>query len=198
MKLPVLRVHALPNLYKHCSNVRILHIDMAYEGQAENIAFIESYLQVVREQIYRIVASFFITSQATCITSQKDTYVIFKTNTDKKILLGILEALFAEVDQYCEHVTIQYQYMDAMLFVDGTPVKILRSSKLGEDFKQSVQYAKCTTTYDHKKKPRGKQLPTLEEYRTQYEKITQHPSKTPKNERTQPSSMEYDGCEYYI
>ena len=40
MKLPVLKVNALPNLYKHCSTVYVLHIDLPPQSDD---SFMQSY-----------------------------------------------------------------------------------------------------------------------------------------------------------
>lgn len=199
MKLPVLHVTSLPNMYKHCSSVMLLHIDMKVNDIGEDLEFMNSYLHMVREQIYGSVESFFITSLATRITSHGETFVIFKSNIERNILSGFIEALFAELDCYCDQqVALSYQYMEAMLFLDGSPVKMFRSGKLGDDVFDSSQYQKQTIVYRHNKKPRGKQLPDKKEYRIQYDKLVKAKKKEDVKEMKQMVSEAEEYCEYYI
>lgn len=208
MKLPVITVQSLPNLFKHCSNVDLVHIDMKLDNTPLDQTFIEDYLRYIREQIYQAIEANFVTSQASRITSHKETFVIFKSNVEKTILHGFVEAMLAELDMYLEgSVTLSYQFMSAMLFLEGSSIPMFRSAKLGDDIMQSPLYEKYTIVYDHKKKPRGKQLISPEEYRPLYEKMNSRKAVSVKSSpiaHSSPTSVQTEEpaciceCEYYI
>lgn len=83
MKLPVLKVNALPNLYKHCSTVYVLHIDLPPQSDD---SFMQSYWEYIRAQMYQIIESNFVTAQATRVYAEHEECIVFKSNIEQKQL----------------------------------------------------------------------------------------------------------------
>ena len=68
MKYPVLRTRFLPNLYKHCKKVQVLHVsyeDRGFLSQDEQRGI---WLQDTREKLYEQIEGNFTTCQATRIS----------------------------------------------------------------------------------------------------------------------------------
>ena len=64
MKYPVLRTRFLPNLYKHCKKVQVLHVsyeDRGFLSQDEQRGI---WLQDTREKLYEQIEGNFTTCQA--------------------------------------------------------------------------------------------------------------------------------------
>ena len=103
MKYPVLRTRFLPNLYKHCKKVQVLHVsyeDRGFLSQDEQRGI---WLQDTREKLYEQIEGNFTTCQATRIFSlHKETFIIFKDNLTKKLLIEFLENLLTEISYYCK------------------------------------------------------------------------------------------------
>lgn len=201
MKHQVLYVPTLPNFYKHCSSVMFLHINFKDGGITNHQAFANAYLAYVKEQIYTAVEANFVTSLASKVKSHHETFIIFKSNTNKKLLIDFIEAMFAELDLYTQKkVTITYQYMEAMLFKEGSPVKLFKSSKLGDDIQSSDIYQKQAILYTHNKKPRGKQFLSLAEYEPLYQKMEKTKHVQPVQDRNAYKTQDAveECCEYYI
>lgn len=201
MKLPILYVSSLPNLFKHCSTVTLLHIDLQEDKEKQESAIIKSYIHDIKELMYQAIEANFITCQASRVTSHNETFIVCKTNVDSIIMTGFVSALMAELDQYLhQEVTCSWHLMNAMIVQEGVPIKMLQAHRAGVDVKQSVQYQKQCVVYDHKKKPRGKQLITLEEYMPLYNKQsakTMHTAKDSSSVHNRDVDDSQD-CEYFI
>ena len=60
------------------------------------------WLQDTREKLYEQIEGNFTTCQATRIFSlHKETFIIFKDNLTKKLLIEFLENLLTEISYYC-------------------------------------------------------------------------------------------------
>lgn len=201
MKCPILKIKSLPNLYKHCTTVDVLHIQISDYHISEDMDFADAYITYILQQLYASIESNFLTAFASRVISHGETYIVFKSNITKKILFSFIHALFAELDLYCnQNVTISYQYLSAILFVEGRNVTMFKTNKLGDDLQDSEAFTTSTVVYDHSAKPRGKQLFTMSEYQNLYklQSKSQLVTKQKVITKTDPSSTSEDACEYYI
>lgn len=202
MKLPIVSTPSLPALYKHCSNVIILHIDIMEHRMNDDSAFIAAYIDHVRTQMYASIESNFVACQASRISSCGDTFIVFKSNITKKILVEFVLALFAELDIYCnQQLMMSYRYMDAMLVQENVIVKFYKTNSMGDAIKDSREFQNATVIYQHDKKPRGKQLASIDEFRSLYAhgtNSTVNHTASNLDFKQEPSSITEDSCEYHI
>ncbi|MGX8852767.1 hypothetical protein [Amedibacillus sp. YH-ame10] len=176
MKHSILRVNSLPNLYKHCSKIQLLHIELQNNGVDDDPAFVQAYLDYVREQMYSSIEGNNVTAQASKVISRNESFVIFKSNVNKRMMLDELHALFAELAEYCDNkIAIFYQFMDATIYLDGKAASIFHNVD-GKDEIQNVEaYITGKIEYDGKARPRGKHLSTMSQYHDIYDRM---PKKT--------------------
>lgn len=197
MKLPVLKVNALPNLYKHCSTVYVLHIDLPPQSDD---SFMQSYWEYIRAQMYQIIESNFVTAQATRVYAEHEECIVFKSNIEQKQLAEFLEYLMAEVDEYLDSIPEQaYRFVKAMIFEKGAQVKLFSANKVGDDLFDSMAYDHSVYTYRHQRKSRSKQLCSPQEYRPIYErqmKKRKEVKTVVKEKQSEPQENGY--IEYYI
>ena len=200
MKYSILRVKSLPYLFKHCSTMQLLHVDLENQGIPEDPAFVQAYLDYIREQIYSSIEADHVTAQASKVTSLGDTFVIFKTNLDNNIMLHALHALFAELSEYCDgNIAISYQFLKGTIYVDGKAASLFRTNEVSDNIQDSDEYKANTFQYDGKAKPRSKHLLSMEQYHTIYNKIPNITNATPMVQKNaEPSAINDLDCEYYI
>ena len=169
MKYPVLRTRFLPNLYKHCKKVQVLHVsyeDRGFLSQDEQRGI---WLQDTREKLYEQIEGNFTTCQATRIFSlHKETFIIFKDNLTKKLLIEFLENLLTEISYYCEEqVQFRYQLLTAVLFQDGCEPRMTMANKLGRDIEDSDEIKQSTVLLKPGRPPRGKYFKSWKDYEKQ-------------------------------
>lgn len=169
MKYPVLRTRFLPNLYKHCKKVQALHVsyeDRGFLSQDEQRGI---WLQDTREKLYEQIEGNFTTCQATRIFSlHKETFIIFKDNLTKKLLIEFLENLLTEISYYCEDlVQFNYQLLTAVLFQDGCEPRMTMANKLGRDIEDSDEIKQSTVLLKPGRPPRGKYFKSWKDYEKQ-------------------------------
>ena len=169
MKYPVLRIRFLPNLYKHCKKVQVLHVsyeDRGFLSQDEQRGI---WLQDTREKLYEQIEGNFTTCQATRIFSfHKETFIIFKDNLTKKLLIEFLENLLTEISYYCEdQVQFRYQLLTAVLFQDGCEPRMTMANKLGRDIEDSDEIKQSTVLLKPGRPPRGKYFKSWKDYEKQ-------------------------------
>ena len=198
MKYPVLRTRFLPNLYKHCKKVQVLHV--SYEDRGF-LSFDEQrgiWLQDTREKLYEQIEGNFTTCQATRVFSlHRETFVIFKDNLTKKLLTEFLENLLTEISYYCEdQVQFSYQLLTAVLFQDGCEPRMTMANKLGMDIEDSDEIKQSTVLHKPGKPPRGKYFKSWKDYEQQ---ISKRPAVRTSNSQPQKeASTDMDSYMYYI
>ena len=198
MKYPVLRTRFLPNLYKHCKKVQVLHVsyeDRGFLSQDEQRGI---WLQDTREKLYEQIEGNFTTCQATRIFSlHKETFIIFKDNLTKKLLIEFLENLLTEISYYCEDlVQFNYQLLTAVLFQDGCEPRMTMANKLGMDIEDSDEIKQSTVLHKPGKPPRGKYFKSWKDYEQQ---ISKRPAVRTSNSQPQKdASTDTDDYMYYI
>ena len=198
MKYPVLRTRFLPNLYKHCKKVQVLHVsyeDRGFLSQDEQRGI---WLQDTREKLYEQIEGNFTTCQATRIFSlHKETFIIFKDNLTKKLLTEFLENLLTEISYYCEdQVQFSYQLLTAVLFQDGCEPRMTMANKLGMDIEDSDEIKQSTVLHKPGKPPRGKYFKSWKDYEQQ---ISKRPAVRTSNSQPQKeASTDMDSYMYYI
>ncbi len=198
MKYPVLRTRFLPNLYKHCKKVQVLHV--SYEDRGF-LSFDERrgiWLKETREKLYEQIEGNFTTCQATRVFSlHRETFVIFKDNLTKKLLTEFLENLLTEISYYCEdQVQFSYQILTAVLFQDGCEPRMTMANKLGMDIEDSDEIKQSTVLHKPGKPPRGKYFKSWKDYEQQ---ISKRPAVRTSNSQPQKeASTDMDDYMYYI
>ncbi|MEG2507602.1 MAG: hypothetical protein RR986_08495 [Longicatena sp.] len=171
MKLPTLNVRTLPSFYKHCCSVFAIHIDLKdiELSQTYDKAFVDAYLSYSSEQLYQAITGNFILNMGSKVVSHNETFVICKDGLDKKQLEGFVNAIFAELNMYTDaKVDCSYRVIKCMLFLENQPVKLWKSSFMGEELLNSSEYNKNIHAFKKNSKPRGKYLLTLEEFSKHY------------------------------
>lgn len=198
MKYPVLRTRFLPNLYKHCKKVQVLHV--SYEDRGF-LSFDEQrgiWLKETREKLYEQIEGNFTTCQATRVFSlHRETFVIFKDNLTKKLLTEFLENLLTEISYYCEdQMQFSYQLLTAVLFQDGCEPRMTMANKLGMDIEDSDEIKQSTVLHKPGKPPRGKYFKSWKDYEQQ---IFKRPAVRTSNSQPQKeASTDMDSYMYYI
>ena len=198
MKYPVLRTRFLPNLYKHCKKVQVLHVSYEERGF---LSFDEQrgiWLKETREKLYEQIEGNFTTCQATRVFSlHRETFVIFKDNLTKKLLTEFLENLLTEISYYCEdQVQFSYQLLTAVLFQDGCEPRMTMANKLGMDIEDSDEIKQSTVLHKPGKPPRGKYFKSWKDYEQQ---ISKRPAVRTSNSQPQKeASTDMDSYMYYI
>ena len=200
MKYPVLRTRFLPNLYKHCKKVQVLHVsyeDRGFLSQDEQRGI---WLQDTREKLYEQIEGNFTTCQATRIFSlHKETFIIFKDNLTKKLLIEFLENLLTEISYYCEdQVQFRYQLLTAVLFQDGCEPRMTMANKLGRDIEDSDEIKQSTVLLKPGRPPRGKYFKSWKDYEKQMNerKAVHSPTEKPQPQKEAP--VDTGDYMYYI
>ena len=200
MKYPVLRTRFLPNLYKHCKKVQVLHVsyeDRGFLSQDEQRGI---WLQDTREKLYEQIEGNFTTCQATRIYSlHKETFIIFKDNLTKKLLIEFLENLLTEISYYCEdQVQFRYQLLTAVLFQDGCEPRMTMANKLGRDIEDSDEIKQSTVLLKPGRPPRGKYFKSWKDYEKQMNerKAVHSPNEKPQPQKEAP--VDTGDYMYYI
>lgn len=169
MKYPLLTVPYIPHLYKHCSTVYMFHMEF------KNIGFIddgsashkESYLKNVQQKAYTIIEDYYIVNMATSVSSNDQTFVIFKETLPKKQFISFIENLMAEISIYTTHgIEIHYRVLPVMLFERDRAVKIFAMRKAGDELMNCIEWKNNKQIYIVNKHPKGKYFLTYEEYCT--------------------------------
>lgn len=172
MKHSILRVNSLPNLYKHCSKIQLLHIELQNNGIDDDPIFVQDYLNYVREQMYSSIAGNNVTAQASKVISRNESFVIFKSNVNKRTMLDELHALFAELVEYCDNrVGITYRFMGATIYLDGKAASIFHNVDGKDEIQNDEAYITGKIEYDGKAKTRGKHLSTRSQYHDIYDRM---------------------------
>lgn len=203
MKYPVLRTRFLPNLYKHCKKVKVLHVSYEDMGFLQREELRCLWLQETIEKLYEHIESNFTTCQATRVFSmEQETFVVFKDNLTKKLLTEFLENLLAEISHYCEdQVQFSYQLLTAILFQDGCEPRMTMANKLGEDIKDSAEFENAAVYYTAGKPPRGKYFKSWKDYQQHHVvKVKNQPNTTPKKlaEEKKEANKKDEAYMYYI
>lgn len=198
MKYPVLRTRFLPNLYKHCKKVQVLHVSYEDRGFLSSDEQRGIWLKETREKLYEQIEGNFTTCQATRVFSlHRETFVIFKDNLTKKLLTEFLENLLTEISYYCEdQVQFSYQLLTAVLFQDGCEPRMTMANKLGMDIEDSDEIKQSTVLHKPGKPPRGKYFKSWKDYEQQ---ISKRPAVRTSNSQPQKeASTDMDDYMYYI
>ena len=156
MKLPVLKVKYLPNLYKHCKKVQALHVDYQVDIEYEQNQEILLWLKDSREVLYQFIEDQFSTCYASRVfTSNQETFVVFKDNMTKKTVIAFLENLLSELSSYTEqHVTYSYQLLPVILYDETREVKFFSNKKLGDDILESEELKEATIVFHATQPPK--------------------------------------------
>ncbi|MGX8832708.1 hypothetical protein ACWG0P_00750 [Amedibacillus sp. YH-ame6] len=177
MKHSILRVNSLPNLYKHCSKIQLLHIELQNYGVDDDPAFVQAYLDYVREQMYSSIETNNVTAQATKVISRIESFVIFKSNVNTRMMLDTLHALFAELSEYCDNkVEISYQFTGAIIYLDGKAASLFHKVDGKDEIQDDESYLTNKIGYDGKAKPRGKYLLSMSQYHDIYDRMPKRTS----------------------
>ena len=200
MKYPVLRIRLLPNLYKHCKKVQVLHVsyeDRGFLSQDEQRGI---WLQDTREKLYEQIEGNFTTCQATRIFSlHKETFIIFKDNLTKKLLIEFLENLLTEISYYCEdQVQFSYQLLTAVLFQDGCEPRMTMANKLGRDIEDSDEFKQSTVLHKSGKPPKGKYFKSWKDYEKQIDERKAVHSPIEKTQPQKEAPVDTGDYMYYI
>lgn len=196
MKLPVLKVKYLPNLYKHCKKVQALHVDYQIDVEYEQNQEILLWLKDSRELLYQFIENQFFTCCASRVfTSNQETFVVFKDNMTKKTVISFLENLLSELSSYTEqHVTYSYQLLPVILYDETKEIKFFSNKKLGDDILESDELKNANTVFHATHPPKGKYFKSWKEMPKRKVKTTK-----PVIEKKQETPIQEDsGYMYYI
>lgn len=180
MKLPVLKVKALPSFYKHCSTVYTIHIDIHDISLVKEYdkSFVDAYFSRIKEQVYQAAEANFVINLASQVSSDKETFVIFKDAIPAKVLHEFINAIIAEFDSYCDQrAEITYHFMKVTLFDENQSVKIFKTGKLGDDLLTSKVWETEVCSFHKKSRPRGKYLSSIKEFQAYYDCLKKVPGK---------------------
>lgn len=198
MKYPVLRTRFLPNLYKHCKKVQVLHVSY------EDMGFLQLddergiWLQDTREKLYEQIEGNFTTCQATRVFStEKETFVVFKDNLTRKLLVEFLENLLAEISFYCEdQVQFSYQLLTAVLFQEGCEPRMTMANKLGKDIEESEEFKKAAMLHKPGRPPRGKYFKSWKDYEKQLSERKKSRAAVMPAQVQKETPQEFNDCDY--
>ena len=158
------------------------------------------WLQDTREKLYEQIEGNFTTCQATRIFSlHKETFIIFKDNLTKKLLIEFLENLLTEISYYCEdQVQFRYQLLTAVLFQDGCEPRMTMANKLGRDIEDSDEIKQSTVLLKPGRPPRGKYFKSWKDYEKQMNerKAVHSPIEKPQPQKEAP--VDTGDYMYYI
>ncbi len=194
MKLPVLKVKYLPNLYKHCKKVQVLHVEYSVDSEYKQNQEILLWLKDTKELLYQLIEEQFSTYYASRVfTSAQDTFIVFKDNMTKKTVLAFLENLLSELSSYtAQHVTYSYQLLPAILYDETKEATLLSNRKMSDDIAESEELKKATVVFHATKPPKGK-------YFKSWEEMPRRKNKTSiKNEKKQETPIQEDSGSAYM
>ena len=194
MKLPVLKVKYLPNLYKHCKKVQVLHVEYSIDSEYKQNQEILLWLKDTKELLYQLIEEQFSTYYASRVfTSSQDTFIVFKDNMTKKIVLAFLENLLSELSSYtAQHVTYSYQLLPAILYDETKEATLLSNRKMSDDIAESEELKNATVVFHATKPPKGK-------YFKSWEEMPRRKNKTViKNEKKQETPIQEDSSSAYM
>ncbi len=170
---PVVKVKQLPKGYYHCKVVWAAQIRLscceAFFAQGNQVMR-EAYLKQALSEMYQALDISFVGAQGSRIEHEGSSFMLFKSNIDRRLLQTFIASLCRELNDYCDHqLQFEWMMMEVLTYIEGREPSLLGSFKMKKPLLESEEYQNgFHPVVIHDRGGYAKYLTSWKEFKEQY------------------------------